>query len=49
MNGFIEAGIDATPATFQHISNLMIAVADELRYARKVNKLEALKAAWATS
>jgi hypothetical protein len=49
MNGFIEGGVDATPATFKEISNIMIAVADELRYARKVNKLEALKAAWARS
>lgn len=46
LNGFIEAGVDATPATFAAISDIMIAVADELRYARKINKLEALKASW---
>jgi hypothetical protein len=45
--GFIEAGVDATPATFHAIKDIMIAVADELRYARKINKLEALKASWA--
>jgi hypothetical protein len=47
--GFIEAGVDARPATFEAIKNIMIAVADELRYARKINKLEALKASWARS
>lgn len=47
LDGFIEGGVDATPATFHAIKDIMIAVADELRYARKVNKLEALKASWA--
>ena len=46
LNGFIEGGVDATPATFAAISDIMIAVADELRYARKINKLESLKASW---
>lgn len=45
--GFIEGGVDATPATFEAISDIMIAVADELRYARKINKLEQLRASWA--
>ena len=44
--GYIEAGVDAVPETFEQIKNIMIAIADELRYARKVNKLEALKASW---
>jgi hypothetical protein len=46
LEGFIEGGVDATPATFQAISDIMIAVADELRYARKINRLESLKASW---
>jgi len=49
MNDFVEGGVDASVATFEAISDIMIAVADELRYARKINKLEEMKAAWARS
>jgi len=41
-DGFFEAGLDVSPALFQLIKKVMIGVADELRYVRAVNKLNAI-------
>merc|ERR1712166_930638 len=38
--GFVNGGINVTPATWIGISDLMIATADELRYIRRLNRIE---------
>jgi hypothetical protein len=44
--GFVHGGIDVTPATWEGISDLMIAAADELRYIRRLNRIEEINAAY---
>ena len=42
--GYVSAGIDVTPATWIGISDLMVAAADELRYIRRLNRIDAINA-----
>jgi len=44
--GFVHGGIDVTPATWTGISDLMVAFADELRYIRRLNRIEEINAAY---
>merc|ERR1712166_199003 len=44
--GYVNGGINVTPATWIGISDLMIATADELRYIRKLNRNEEINAAY---
>merc|ERR1712166_936901 len=44
--GFVNGGINVTPATWIGISDLMIATADELRYIRRLNRIEEINAAY---
>merc|ERR1712195_165331 len=44
--GYVNGGINVTPATWIGISDLMIATADELRYIRRLNRIEEINAAY---
>ena len=44
--GYVNGGINVTPATWEGISDLMIAAADELRYIRRLNRIEEINAAY---
>lgn len=42
--GYVSGGIDVTPTTWIGISDLMVAAADELRYIRRLNRIDAINA-----
>jgi len=44
--GYVSGGINVTPATWEGISDLMINVADELRYIRRLNRNAEINAAY---
>jgi len=44
--GYVSAGINVTPATWEGISDLMVAAADELRYIRRLNRIEEINSAY---
>jgi hypothetical protein len=44
--GVVHGGINVTPATWEGISDLMIAAAEELRYIRRLNRVEEINAAY---
>jgi len=44
--GFVNAGINVTPATWEGIADLMVATADELRYIRRLNRIEEINSAY---
>ena len=45
-DGYINAGIDVTPAGFEMIADMMVSVADELRYIRRLNRIEEINKAY---
>jgi len=44
--GYVAGGINVTPATWEGIADLMIAAADELRYIRRLNRIEEINSAY---
>jgi len=44
--GFVNGGINVTPVTWEGIRDLMIATADELRYIRRLNRIEEINSAY---
>jgi hypothetical protein len=44
--GYVSGGVDVTPATWEGIRDLMIATAEELRYIRRLNRIEEINAAY---
>jgi|TARA_B110000285_G_C15021027_1_gene561571 hypothetical protein len=44
--GFVHGEIEVTPATWTGISDLMVAFAEELRYIRRLNRIEEINAAY---
>ena len=44
--GFVNAGINVTPATWEGFADLMVATADELRYIRRLNRNEEINSAY---
>jgi len=38
--GFVEYGVDATPATFKDIADLMIAAKQKVRYYHKLEQIQ---------
>lgn len=44
--GFISAGIDVTPAGFEMIRDLMVGAAEEIRYIRRLNRIEEINKAY---
>lgn len=45
--GFVEAGVDATPVTFQQIADLMIAAKQRVKYYHKMEQMAKLNAQFA--
>jgi len=46
-DGFVEAGVDATPVTFKQIADLMIAAKQRVKYYHKMEKMQNLNALFA--
>jgi len=44
--GFISGGIDVTPAGFEMIRDLMVGAAEEIRYIRRLNRIEEINKAY---
>lgn len=45
-DGYINGGIDVTPAGFLMIRDLMVSVAEEMRYIRRLNRIEEINKAY---
>jgi hypothetical protein len=45
-DGYVNGGIDVTPAGFEMIRDAMVSLAEEMRYIRRLNRIEEINAAY---